>query len=99
MTKRNREYSEDFKEEAVNLAVKNNAKFRATGKRLGIPETTLRQWYNERVKKPQNIVPIKETVEDKAARLERENRDLKKEIHGLQEDRASGLRLTYERLI
>ena len=83
-----REYTEEFKVEAVNLCEKNGHKVKATAGRLGISASTLRQWYLRRMKKPDRNTAQSETQEERLALLEKENRELRRQVLGLEEDRA-----------
>jgi transposase len=89
-------YTDDFRQDAVNLLKTTDRPFRKVAKDLGVSEVTLREWYNR------SVVPKKsrkqrkeeaakhqgeETPERKAARLERECAALKKENDSLRMDR------------
>jgi transposase len=51
-TKRRRQFPDDFKQDAVNLVVRENYTFRAAAKAMGVGEQSLRQWYAKLAPKP-----------------------------------------------
>ena len=76
-------YTEEFRQDAVHLLKTTDRPFKKVAEDLGVSEFTLRQWYK------QAVVPehYRVHVEDKLARLERENAALQKENASLRMDR------------
>ena len=85
-----RKYSPEFKEGAVRLLENGDATLPDVAARLGVNYWTLRNWYREAVrnKKAKKATPLKETPEERAARLEAENLELRKRVAELETDRA-----------
>ena len=93
-------YSPEFRADALALLRRRGGSFRKTAQDLGVSNVTLRDWYNrdEMAKKGkgkargvERSVPAAllkgESVEERAARLERENAALRKEVDSLRMDR------------
>jgi|SRR6187551_96649 transposase len=89
-------YTEDFIRDAVQLYKDSGETYTAIGARLGVPDSTLRAWYERSVGKKKgwtkplargNEVPSEETVEQKLARLERENVELRRKVDRLETDK------------
>jgi transposase len=90
-----RQYDDTFRQEAVALLKRTDRTLGAVAKDLGIPEHTLRYWYNvdmgkKRKRSRREGAPVDpaETVEEKLARLQRENARLQKKLGELELDRA-----------
>jgi transposase len=82
MGKENRSYTEEFKQEAVNLAVRSGPVSKVA-KELGIPVATLHSWVNTRIK-------AKSSAEGRGqdlTNLFEENRRLHKELAVAKEER------------
>lgn len=95
-TQANRTYTEDFIQDAVKLYADSGESFRAIGGRLGVPDSTLRAWYDRSVGRkkgwtkqlvPATGTPINESAEQKLERLERENRELRCKVDRLETDK------------
>ena len=82
MGKENRSYTEELKQEAVNLAVRSGSVAKVA-KELGIPVATLHSWVNLRVKTKSSV---REKDQDLAGLFE-ENRRLHKELAVAREER------------
>jgi transposase len=82
MGKENRSYTEELKQEAVNLAVRSGSVAKVA-KELGIPVATLHSWVNLRVKTKGSV---QEKDQDLAGLFE-ENRRLHKELAVAREER------------
>jgi transposase len=91
-----RRYDKTFQEEAVAL-VRRGRSLQDVAKRLGVPFSTVRYWYErdvpkevrkKKVKGPPPHVAESETLEEKVARLERENAQLRKKTAELEMDKA-----------
>jgi transposase len=89
-------YTEEFRNDALNLLHTTDRPVKQIAKDLGISEWTLREWYrkSEMAKKPKKnkasarpAVLGDETTEQKLARLERENSKLRRENDSLKMDR------------
>src|SRR6185503_4420002 len=89
-------YTEEFRNNAVNLLRTSDRSVRNVAQSLGISAVTLRGWYkkSEMAKKskkdkppPRPAVLGEETSAQKLARLERENAALRKEVDSLRMDR------------
>ena len=78
MTKRkNRTYTEDFKKDAMNLALKAPT-IKSAAESLGIPEGTLATWLREsttKIKDSSNVIDIQEELK----KLRKENARLREE--------------------
>ena|SRR5579872_249244 len=80
-----RKYTKEFKQEAVQLALKSPS-IGDTAKELGIPSPTLHTWIHE-LKKQGNLTSVSEkTGKDMAALIE-ENRRLHKELSIAKEEK------------
>ena len=94
-----RRYESAFKEQAVSLLERTDRTMREVAESLGIPSGTLLYWYNQemvrRRGKPKpgattgspSPLPAPETLQQKLARLERENAALRKENEDLKLDK------------
>jgi transposase len=92
-------YSPEFRADAVALLRRSDRSLAQVAEDLGVAGVTLRDWYNrdEMVKKARKgkatakpvpaAVRKDESAEDRAARLERENAALRKEVDSLRMDR------------
>lgn len=85
MTRSVRKYTKEFKQEAVNLALKSPS-VDATAKELGIPTATLHSWIHT-LKKKGNIATIDANGSKDMAALIEENRRLHKELAVAREER------------
>ena len=85
MTKKVRKYTNEFKQEAINLALK-SASVSSTAEGLGIPVATLHTWIHTLKKKTTTINTDKNNATDIATLLE-ENRRLHKELAIAKEER------------
>jgi transposase len=93
-----RVYTEDFKRDAVRLLDRSERSWARISADLGVHQGTLRSWYKElgmgkRSKKSSKpkaaAAPAgEETLQEKLARLERENAQLRKKNEELEMDRA-----------
>gem|GEM_PF-1959541 len=96
-------YDDAFRNDAVALVERSGRSLNSVAVDLGIPQQTLRYWYNAFMskKRPKKadalraksravpvIDPSKETAEAKIARLERENATLRHQVGQLEMDRA-----------
>ncbi len=90
-----KQYSSDFRADAVELCFRGDRSIRQVAVYLGVNHWTLRGWYRDeqmtRSKKklrPSTVVaPKNETAEQKLARLERENERLRRANAQLEMDR------------
>lgn len=73
-----RKYTKEFKQEAVNLALK-SASISKTANELGIPMPTLHSWVSQLKNKDNSVSKDNDSSRDIAALLE-ENRRLHKEL-------------------
>ena len=86
-------YDEEFKAEAVALVRRGDRSKKRVAADLGISYWTLRHWYKTDMEKRRARTgrsdpgPVGETVEQRVARLERENASLLKENERLKLDR------------
>ena len=78
MTRTVRKYTKEFKQEAINLALKSPS-IVDTAKELGIPPATLHTWIHELKKKGKLSTVDANSSKDMAALIE-ENRRLHKEL-------------------
>lgn len=90
-----RRYTQEFRADAVRQIQRGDRTIREVAEDLGISHWTLRDWYRmvdvskrSRTKSERLAVPSRETTEEKLARLEAENRTLRKEVESLKMDRA-----------
>ena len=89
-------YTEEFRQDAVALMRGTDRSFKQVATDLGVSEWSLRQWYkgsevpkkSRKQRKAETAAQLgKESSEQKAARLERENQSLRKENDSLRMDR------------
>ena len=85
MRKSVRKYTKEFKQEAVQLALKSPS-IVATAKELGIPAATLHTWIND-LKKQGKLNHANETTSKDMAALIEENRRLYKELCRVKEEK------------
>jgi transposase len=89
-----RRYTEEFRADAVRQIQRGNRTIREVAEDLGISHWTLRDWYrmvdvSKRSRtKSERVTIAGETTAEKLARLEAENRALRKEVESLKMDRA-----------
>jgi transposase len=95
MRQRNRSYTLEFREEAVRLAERSDRTMLEVAESLGVNASTLRGWYRQAMAKKKvkqspvrASAPAEETAEQRANRLEEENRKLLKRVDDLEMDRA-----------
>ena len=91
-------YTQDFRDDAIRLAMRSGRSYAQVASDLGINYWTLRHWcrleqMGKRSKKTGGskaaAAPVAgETLEEKVARLERENAELRKQRDALEMDRA-----------
>src|SRR5687768_4274964 len=95
-----RRYEPEFRDQAIALLERTNRTLADVTESLGLPEPTLRNWYNQemarrrsRSKAAPRVAVVAtpasptETVQQKLARLERENAALRKEVDDLKLDK------------
>ncbi len=93
MTKQNKSYNKDFKQEAINLAL-NSKSISGTAKELGIPEAILHGWVNNLKNRENYNKEASLTCNNSGngkttiAGLLDENRRLNKELARLREEKA-----------
>ena len=85
MTRPVRKYTKEFKQEAVNLALKSPS-VDTTAKELGIPTATLHSWVYA-LKKKGNLITLDANDSKDMAALIEENRRLHKELVIAKEER------------
>ncbi len=85
MTKSLRKYTDEFKQEAIHLALKSPS-ITHTAKELGIPSATLHTWLHNLKKKGMSTIQNKPDEKDIATLLA-ENRRLNKELAIAQEEK------------
>lgn len=85
MTRALRRYTREFKEEAINLALKSPS-IVYTAKELGIPAATLHTWINL-LKSKGNLATVNVTSSKDMATLIMENRRLTKELAIVKEEK------------
>lgn len=85
MTRSVRKYTKEFKQEAINLALKSPS-VDTTAKELGIPTATLHSWIHS-LKKKGNIATVDVNGGKDMAALVEENRRLHKELAVAKEER------------
>lgn len=78
MTRSVRKYTKEFKQEAINLALKSPSVVK-TAEELGIPAVTLHGWINK-LKKKGELVSVDASGSKDMATLIEENRRLHKEL-------------------
>ncbi len=79
MTRKNREYTNEFKEEAIRLALRSPS-ITGTAKDLGIPEATLHGWIRNKTKESSKSNLEQINIHD-------ELKNLRKEIARLREEK------------
>ena len=72
----NRKYSEEFKEEAIELLRRSDATMKQVAEQLGVNYWTLREW---RIQAEEGGKRVSEGEQEELKRLRRENRRLKQE--------------------
>lgn len=95
-----RTYEPEFRNQALALLERTDRQLGEVAESLGLPSATLRNWYNQemarrRGKPKPKVVPLAvpppgtppETLQQKLARLERENAALRKENEDLKLDK------------
>ena len=93
-----RRYEPAFKEQAVALLERTDRSLPQVADSLGVPSGTLLYWYKQEMAKRRgkpkpapagtpSVLPAPETLQQKLARLERENTSLRKEIDDLKLDK------------
>lgn len=80
-----RKYTKEFKQEAINLALKSPS-IESTAKELGIPSATLYSWI-QKIKKKGNLTTADAKGSKDMAALIEENRRLQKELAIAREER------------
>lgn len=89
-------YSEEFRNDALRLIRRGDRGYQQLAEDLGVSSWTLRDWYKKEEmakKSPKKAraavapAPADETLEEKAARLERELKRLERENASLRQDR------------
>ncbi len=92
-------YDPAFREQAVALLERTDRTVGEVADSLGVPKTTLLSWYNQQMARRRSksklaptagtptAVPVSETLQQKVARLERENAALRKENDDLKLDK------------
>jgi transposase len=85
MSKKNRRYSKEFREEAVKLAIKLPSIMEAA-RELGIPDATLYVWVKKL--KGNETIPSQGTADMNISLLLEENRRLQKENARLEEEKS-----------
>ena len=86
MTRRFRSYTDEFKQEAVKLAV-NSVSISATAKELGVPDATLHTWVKKAKRSGTCIMLSKGTATNVNDLLE-ENKKLHKRLARLEQEKA-----------
>lgn len=93
MRAKKQSYTDDFRAEAVALYCRTERSVKQVAADLGVNHWTLTHWIEQDRMKRKKPAPLKaalrrdETVEQKLARLERENSQLLRENEQLKEDR------------
>lgn len=85
MTRSVRKYTKEFKQEAINLALKSPS-VDTTAKELGIPSATLHSWVHQ-LKKQGKLATVDAKGSKDMATLIEENRRLHKELAVAKEER------------
>lgn len=78
MTRKNREYTTEFKEEAISLALRSPS-ISGTAKDLGIPEATLHGWIRNQTQQSQKLHPEQLDIGDELKKLRKEIARLREE--------------------
>ncbi|HEY9155792.1 MAG TPA: transposase [Opitutaceae bacterium] len=93
---RRKTYDDSFREGALAYLERSQGTFRGVAARLGIPKDTLYLWYRSHMATKAKKIPSArkrkeagrpESDADKLARLEEENRKLRRQIETLEEDK------------
>lgn len=82
-SKQQAEYNQEFKETAVQLAVKGNKPVSVVARELGLPEWKLRDWSRAWKKKNGSITvsnSSKNLAEEELRKLQKRNRELELEV-------------------
>ena len=82
-----RKFDMQFKEDAVNLLLRSGKGVRETAAELGIKKTNLSRWKIEHLKKLDGSTPAGGPAGMKPSDFEKENRDLRKELSYVKEQR------------
>lgn len=86
MARKRRSYSLEFKQEAVRLVEQEGMSYAAVGRDLGINKSTIRDWC-EKAKAGELTGSLAKPKPSPERALEEENRQLRREIRILREDR------------
>lgn len=81
-------YPDEFRREAVQMALATKGSWASIARRLGVNETTLRNWVHDHmaeVKRSENPLALKESEFEELRRLRRENKELRLEKEILRE--------------
>lgn len=78
MARKKREYTDDFKQEAVSLALRSSS-ISNTAKELGIPEATLHGWVRNKSLQPKQPLQEKTDIHNELKKLRKENARLREE--------------------
>jgi len=81
MSKKRRQYTEEFKESAVKLVTEQGYRYSEASRNLGVNVSVLRRWKKamEVSNGKSSVVPEVETLHAELARLKKENHRLKQE--------------------
>jgi transposase len=85
MTRSVKRYTKEFKQEAINLALKSQS-IESTANELGIPSTTLYSWI-QALKKKGKLITVDTNGSKDMATLVEENRRLQKDLAIAKEER------------
>ncbi len=78
MGRQRREFSPEYKDEAVKLVINTGRTVAVVARELGINEATLGRWVNaQKVRQDGGDAPLSETERAELARLRKENSELK----------------------
>ena len=90
MTKKNKKYTSEFKQEAIKLALSSERSVSATAKELAIPEGTLNTWIHNAKKSGAYTVTTSEGEVNhvNVAQLLEENKQLKKRLSHVEQEKA-----------
>ena len=86
MVRQARKYTEEFKQGAVNLAIKSPC-IAKVAKELGIPSATLHTWLYQLKMKDTPSLPLKNNPQPDISALLEENRRLQKELAIVKEEK------------
>lgn len=98
-------YPDEFRREAVQMALATNGSWASIARRLGVNETTLRNWVHDHMaeaKRSENPLALKESEFVELCRLRRENKELRLEneiLRVFSHGRRSGLPLPVRRRV